>query len=1783
MLKKLLNMTLAVLVVFGTLGPAPFLSAVANAATPNTISYQGRLRDELGVAVADGDYDFTFTLFDDPAAGASDWTEAQTVTVTDGYFSAQLGSVDPFNDNAGEETDLNASRWLSVVVEGETLAPRVAVNAVAYAMTSRAVESLAAEPAANLSYGGRMYYNTADGQLYVYDAVAPAWVAMSSDMSPTFTGLVTANGGVTADGGVFTVADATGAMHAAGAVDFDSTLDVDGASNFDGALVANSTLDVTGASTLAGLLTANGGVTADGGLFTVADVSGNVHTGGTLDVTGASTLTGLVTATAGVTTAANLTTTGTGDLVSADDLTVADDATVSDALTVAGLASFNGGITVDAGLFTVTDATGAIHSNSSLDIDGSSNFDGAMTVGGASTFNGAATFASASTFTGAVTFSGSPAFSGEIEANGGIGNNNGGQLTINPDTYTAIGAGVPGTASGATDLFVTGDFEVDATSNFDGTSDFDAAANFDGAVTMTSTLGVTGNSTLASLDVGGGYGSTGISVSADGNVQANGTLTVDGISTLTGATTVTGLVTANGGITADAGVFTVADTSGNVHTSGTLAVDGLSTLSGGVSSPAGTGTFLMLTSGGGYGSTGFMADSDGNLSTNGTLLVDGISTLTGATTVTGTLTSNGTLDANGIVTLGDNGETAAIDSLNWDVDADGAMTGIDSIDTIATSATALTFAGAGTVSTGAGSNMSLDTGAADSVLVGTTTAANVVLGSTTTTGLLTLGQSTKTNIVQIANGNTEAAETQTVKVASFNSVVAGITNVNILSGDMVAGTRTLNLGTGTGSKTINIGNDVAATNTIAIGGATAGTALSLMDDNWNVTAGGLANFVSIGAAAAGTGAFTTLSSTGAMTVGTDLSFAKELAHVIKVADSTTGVTAGGALTLRAGQATDGANGGNLSIYSGSLEAGGAVDGDSGNITIDVGTPGVSTGNPGTISIGAAATSTSVAGGYGSTGLTINSAGSVQTNGALTVDGISTLTGLVTANGGIVTSAATALGIDSGTTGAINLGTGVAAKVITIGNGTDDTLSMTGATLNVNADSTTNVTNIGTGNTTGNVNIGTGGFAKTVVIGSTADISGISMYAGLSSFQLTSTKDIALGATDDISINGGSVGSVINLGTSAFAHTVNLAVNALGNTVNVGTDNTIADAINIGSALDTTTIAGTISLNGATTVADGNTFTANGIVILGNEVGDLLAVNPTTLLFTKEAPHTVQIENSTTAATAGGALTVKAAAGLTSGVGGALALAGGAGGALASGGAVSLTGGASGGALGTGGDVVIDSGAKTGGTAGSVLIGTTNGGAITLGKTDQTETITLGRSSNSNTINIGNAELADGQFQTIYIGNGGMAVGATTGGQVVTIGSNELSAGIGLVSGTSGISITTPAGVRANVLCSDTIVGDGAAIVADSIGDCSNGATADYAERYPVAAGIAYGDIVVPGSEIVYQEDESNGRQAITRAVKSSVAYQGPVIGIISNNYGDFTSAGNNISASDNPMPVALVGRVPVNVTNENGPIAVGDFVTTSSTAGKGMKATEAGRVIGMALASFDGTDGQVMVQVVNTWYQPDASEASPIQGGSSSSLSLASGDLTVSGDAQFEGSVHVAEHLVGSSDMAGRASIVAGDTRVHVDFEEAYAYQPIVNATLRSNVNIEGYWFIEEESSTGFDIVLDGTLGSDVEFNWIAVGVDGGEVSVSDGSTRDIELYVLGGSAPASDESEPVVADSSSPSSSSAPEGASEDESVAEVVIVADEEVIEEPVVEETPIVEETPAAEEPVAEPTVE
>jgi len=139
---------------------------------------------------------------------------------------------------------------------------------------------------------------------------------------------------------------------------------------------------------------------------------------------------------------------------------------------------------------------------------------------------------------------------------------------------------------------------------------------------------------------------------------------------------------------------------------------------------------------------------------------------------------------------------------------------------------------------------------------------------------------------------------------------------------------------------------------------------------------------------------------------------------------------------------------------------------------------------------------------------------------------------------------------------------------------------------------------------------------------------------------------------------------------------------------------------------------------------------------------------------------------------------------------------------------------------------------------------------------------------------------------------------------------------------------------------------------------------------------------------------------VTQLVKATNPYQSNTIGIVSNNHNNFTSAGYNIKQADNPMPVALNGRVPVNVSASSSPIQPGDYLTTSADSGKAMKANGAGFVIGKALAAWDPTSGQTQVMVfVEPGYWPGPSAADTIQNGGDASLT----DLTVSGNLTVQG------------------------------------------------------------------------------------------------------------------------------------------------------------------------------------
>ena len=83
-----------------------------------------------------------------------------------------------------------------------------------------------------------------------------------------------------------------------------------------------------------------------------------------------------------------------------------------------------------------------------------------------------------------------------------------------------------------------------------------------------------------------------------------------------------------------------------------------------------------------------------------------------------------------------------------------------------------------------------------------------------------------------------------------------------------------------------------------------------------------------------------------------------------------------------------------------------------------------------------------------------------------------------------------------------------------------------------------------------------------------------------------------------------------------------------------------------------------------------------------------------------------------------------------------------------------------------------------------------------------------------------------------------------------------------------------------------------------------------------------------------------------------------IVGVVSDNY------------STSSRSVVLGGRAPVNVSSANGSIKLGDYLTSSAIPGVAVKSLEPGKVIGMALQSFDGSaspTGSIKISVNTSW------------------------------------------------------------------------------------------------------------------------------------------------------------------------------------------------------------------------
>lgn len=114
--------------------------------------------------------------------------------------------------------------------------------------------------------------------------------------------------------------------------------------------------------------------------------------------------------------------------------------------------------------------------------------------------------------------------------------------------------------------------------------------------------------------------------------------------------------------------------------------------------------------------------------------------------------------------------------------------------------------------------------------------------------------------------------------------------------------------------------------------------------------------------------------------------------------------------------------------------------------------------------------------------------------------------------------------------------------------------------------------------------------------------------------------------------------------------------------------------------------------------------------------------------------------------------------------------------------------------------------------------------------------------------------------------------------------------------------------------------------------------ADYAEELVVSENSEPGDVISLSTASSYQKSRLGDK----------------LIGVVSDTTGFTGNSREEPIPGENRASVGLLGQIRTKVSNENGTIARGDLLTTSSIRGVAMKATKPGQVIGKALEDYSG-------------------------------------------------------------------------------------------------------------------------------------------------------------------------------------------------------------------------------------
>ena len=269
---------------------------------------------------------------------------------------------------------------------------------------------------------------------------------------------------------------------------------------------------------------------------------------------------------------------------------------------------------------------------------------------------------------------------------------------------------------------------------------------------------------------------------------------------------------------------------------------------------------------------------------------------------------------------------------------------------------------------------------------------------------------------------------------------------------------------------------------------------------------------------------------------------------------------------------------------------------------------------------------------------------------------------------------------------------------------------------------------------------------------------------------------------------------------------------------------------------------------------------------------------------------------------------------------------------------------------------------------------------------------------------------------------------------------------------------------------------------------------DYAEN------ITVNDSTISGGDVVSMDP--NNPEHIIKSTGLNDPY---LLGVISTHPGFVTNGQlSDVTSSASPdgtqVPLALVGRVPVKVSIENGAINAGDYLTSSSVNGVAMKAISAGNVIGRAMSSFDGSTGQqgtVTLFIQNFYYSPSM----PSGGDSFNNLSASGiatiGSLNVTANATINGSLTVAGNTyLGQVTITGHI-ITGGNTPT---------IKALISAGIGSTVSISG------NDTTGVITINTGTSTTsgelaDITFDKVFAGIPNVLIMAKNSQSASLGVY----------------------------------------------------------------------------